>query len=152
MVLGAVAALPSYALVVYRPRTRLDETLDVLAAHGLGGVTGILFIGFFAQKSWNGVSDGFAYGNASQLGWQAIAVLVTTVYAFAGTAVLLKLVGLVMPLRVPAGTESLGLDTQEHGEEAYSSAEGAVLVSTAGGFPADVPVADGRGGLVPAKT
>src|SRR5205807_4101811 len=46
MALGAIAALPSYALIVWRPRTRLDETLDVLAAHGLAGLTGILFIGF----------------------------------------------------------------------------------------------------------
>src|SRR3954464_3150465 len=72
MVLGALAALPSYAIVVWRPRTRLDETLDVLAAHGLAGLTGILFIGFAAQKSWNGLSDGFLYGNAHQLAWQAI--------------------------------------------------------------------------------
>ena len=49
MVLGALAALPSYAVIVWRPRTRVDETLDVLAAHGIAGLTGILFIGFFAQ-------------------------------------------------------------------------------------------------------
>src|SRR4051812_36974966 len=46
MLLGAVAALPSYAVIVLRPRTRVDETLDVLAAHGTAGFTGILFIGF----------------------------------------------------------------------------------------------------------
>ena len=51
-----------------RPRTRVDETLDVLAAHGIAGFTGILFIGFFAQLSWNGISDGALYGNADQLG------------------------------------------------------------------------------------
>ena len=60
MALGAVAALPSYAVIVWRPRTRVDETLDVLAAHGIAGLTGILFIGFFAQLSWNGVADGAA--------------------------------------------------------------------------------------------
>jgi Amt family ammonium transporter len=128
MLLGGLAALPSYAFVVFRPRTRLDETLDVLAAHGLAGLTGIVFIGFFAEKKWNGIADGLAFGNAKQLGWQLIAVGITTVYAFVGTAVLLKLVGLVMPLRVPAHHESLGLDAQEHGEDAYSSAEGAILV------------------------
>ena len=82
--LGALAALPSYAFIVWRPRTRLDETLDVLAAHGLGGLTGILFIGFFAQLSWNGVADGLLYGNAGQLGWQAIAALAAPAYAFVG--------------------------------------------------------------------
>ena len=64
MALGALAALPSYAVIVWRPRTRVDETLDVLAAHGIAGFTGILFIGFFAQLAWNGVSDGLFYGNA----------------------------------------------------------------------------------------
>ena len=68
MLLGAVAALPSYAVIVWRPRTRLDETLDVLAAHGIAGLTGILFIGFFAQEKWNGVADGLLFGNAGQLG------------------------------------------------------------------------------------
>ena len=153
MVLGGLAAIPSYALVEWRPRTRLDETLDVLAAHGLGGVTGILFIGFFAEKKWNGVADGLFYGNASQLGWQAIAVLVTTVYAFAGTALLLKLVGLVMPLRVPVGYESVGLDTQQHGEEAYSSAEGAVLIKAPANILATIPAAEAHPpGLVTADS
>ena len=145
MVLGALAAVPSYAVVEWRPRTRLDETLDVLAAHGLAGLTGIVFIGFAAQKSWNGISDGLLYGDAGQLGWQAIAAVVVPAYAFAATFVLLKLIGLVMPLRVGAREESLGLDTQEHGEEAYSSAEGAILVTTEAGFDAERPVADGWG-------
>ena len=64
MLLGALGALPSYAIIVWRTRTRVDETLDVLAAHGTAGFFGILFIGFFAQEAWNGVSDGLFYGNA----------------------------------------------------------------------------------------
>ncbi len=64
MALGALAALPSYFVIAWRTRTRVDETLDVLAAHGIAGLTGILFIGFFAQASWNGISDGLVYGNA----------------------------------------------------------------------------------------
>jgi Amt family ammonium transporter len=132
LVLGALAAVPSYALISWRPRTRLDETLDVLAAHGLGGLTGILFIGFVAQKPWNGLSDGLLYGDSHQFLWQVIPVLVAPAYAFIATFVLIKLVGLVMPLRVTERAESLGLDTQEHGEEAYSSAEGAILVTPEG--------------------
>ena len=79
MALGALAALPSYAMIVWRTRTRVDETLDVLAAHGIAGFTGILFIGFFAQLAWNGVSDGLLYGNAAQLGDQALAALAAPV-------------------------------------------------------------------------
>jgi Amt family ammonium transporter len=128
MLLGAVAAIPSYAVIVWRPRTRVDETLDVLAAHGVAGFTGILFIGFFAQHSWNGVSDGLLFGNAAQLGWQTVAALVTPVYAFGMTFVLLRVLGLLMPLRVSDRQEAVGLDIVEHGEEAYATGEGAIIV------------------------
>jgi ammonium transporter, Amt family len=141
MVLGAVAALPSYAIIVWRPRTRVDETLDVLAAHGTAGITGILFIGFFAQLSWNGASNGLFYGNASQLGWQAIAALAGPAYAFTVTFVLLRLIGLLMPLRATEHQEALGMDIVQHGEEAYATGEGAILVSTESGLDASVAVA-----------
>jgi ammonium transporter, Amt family len=128
MLLGALAALPSYALIMLRPRTRLDETLDVLAAHGLAGLTGILFIGFFAQHVWNGVSNGLLYGHPRQLAWQAIAVAVGPAYAFAMTFAILRVIGLFMPLRVTVHEEALGMDVVQHGEEAYTSGEGAILV------------------------
>jgi Amt family ammonium transporter len=128
MLLGALGALPSYAIIMWRPRTRVDETLDVLAAHGTAGLIGILFIGFFAQESWNGLSDGLFYGNAEQLKDQLLAVVAAPAYAFAATFVLLKLVGAVMPLRASEKDESLGMDVTQHGEEAYASGEGAILV------------------------
>jgi ammonium transporter, Amt family len=139
IVLGALAALPSYAFIVYRPRTRLDETLDVLAAHGIAGMFGILFIGFAAQQPWNGLSDGLLYGNADQLGDQALAALAGPAYAFVATFVLVKLVGLVMPLRGTVREESLGMDVVEHGEEAYATGEGAILLT--------VPEAEPRGAV-----
>jgi Amt family ammonium transporter len=134
MALGIVAALPSYAVIMLRPRSRVDETLDVLAAHGVAGLTGILFIGFFAQASWNGVADGLLYGDPAQLGKQALAVLVAPAYAFAMTFGLLKLIGLFSPLRVTAREEALGMDIISHGEEAYASGEGAILVEPEGGL------------------
>jgi Amt family ammonium transporter len=139
--LGFLVALPVYALIVWRPRTRVDETLDVLAAHGIAGFTGILFIGFFAQASWNGVSDGLVYGNAAQLGDQALAALAAPLYAFGATFLLLKGMSLVMPLRVSEREEALGLDVTQHGEEAYVTGEGAILVSPEAGIEAEVPVA-----------
>jgi ammonium transporter, Amt family len=128
MGLGVLAALPSYAVIQLRPRTRVDETLDVLAAHGIAGLTGIVFIGFAAQQSWNGVADGLLYGNAAQLGHQLLAVLAGPAYAFAMTFALLKLIGLVMPLRATEREEAVGMDIISHGEEAYASGEGAILV------------------------
>jgi ammonium transporter, Amt family len=130
MVLGVLAALPSYAVIVWRPRTRVDETLDVLAAHGVAGFTGILFIGFVAQEPWNGISDGLLYGNGEQLVDQLLAALAAPAYAFAVTFGLLKLIGLFSPLRVTEHEEAIGLDVTLHGEEAYASGEGAILVST----------------------
>jgi ammonium transporter, Amt family len=129
MVLGGLAALPSYAVIVWRPRTRVDETLDVLAAHGIAGLTGILFIGFFAQTSWNEVSDGLLYGNPDQLLDQALAAVATPVYAFVATFVILKAIGLVMPLRATGREEALGMDVVQHGEQAYATGEGAILVA-----------------------
>jgi Amt family ammonium transporter len=140
MLLGALAALPSYAVIVLRPRTRVDETLDVLAAHGIAGFTGILFIGFFAQLSWNGASNGILYGDAGQLGWQALAAIATPVYAFTATFLLLKAIGLVMPLRATEREEALGMDLVQHGEEAYASGEGAILVTPEAGDEKPVPV------------
>ena len=129
MLLGALAALPSYAIIAWRTRTRVDETLDVLAAHGIGGFIGILFIGFFAQQSWNGVADGLVFGNPGQLLDQTLAALAAPAFAFAATYVLLKAIGAVMPLRATAHEESLGMDVVFHGEEAYMSGEGAILVT-----------------------
>lgn len=134
MALGALAALPSYAIIVWRTRTRVDETLDVLAAHGTAGLFGILFIGFFAQLSWNGVGDGLLYGDAEQLAWQGIAIVVTPAYAFVVTYVLLRLLGAVTPLRATEREEAIGMDIVQHGEEAYATGEGAILVTPETGF------------------
>ncbi len=142
IVLGVLAGVASYAVIVWRPRTRVDETLDVLAAHGIAGFVGILFIGFFAQADWNGVSDGLLYGNAEQLWDQVKAAVVAPIYAFVVTFVLLKVIGAVMPLRVSETEEALGLDIVAHGEEAYVTGEGAILVSPEAGMEGERPVAD----------
>jgi len=143
LALGALGALPCYAVIVWRPRTRVDETLDVLAAHGVAGLTGILAIGFVAQASWNGVSDGLFYGNAAQLGDQALAALAAPVYAFVMTFALLKVIGWLMPLRGSERDEALGMDVIHHGEEAYATGEGAILVA---------PETDDEGKLVADRT
>jgi len=142
MLLGALGAVPSWAIIAWRTRTRVDETLDVLAAHGTAGLLGILFIGFFAQKSWNGVADGLFYGNAAQLWDQVLAVLAAPAYAFAMTFVLLKAIGALMPLRVSDREEATGMDVTQHGEEAYVTGEGAILLLPDDEDRVGVPVAD----------
>jgi Amt family ammonium transporter len=128
ILLGALAAIPSYLVILWRPRTRLDETLDVLPAHGLAGFTGILFIGFFAQRTWGGASNGLLFGHPALLGWQALAALAAPAYAFGATFVILRAMRLFMSLRVGRHAESIGMDVVQHGEEAYTSGEGAILV------------------------
>jgi Amt family ammonium transporter len=142
MLLGALGAFPSYGIIVWRTRTRVDETLDVLAAHGTAGFIGILFIGFFAQESWNGVSDGLLYGNPGQLLDQVLAALAAPAYAFVMTFLLLKLVGAVMPLRATDKEEAGGMDVTQHGEEAYVTGEGAILLLPEDHERVGVPVAD----------
>lgn len=127
LALGAVAALPSYFCIVARSRTRLDDSLDVAAAHGMGGIVGALLTGVLASAAWGG-TDGLLHGNVRQLAIQLVGVLVTLAYSAAMSFGLLKLAGLVAPLRANARIEGLGLDVGEHGEEAYTEGEGAILV------------------------
>ena len=126
--LGAMAAFPSYYALLWRSRTRLDDSLDVVAAHGVGGTVGALLTGVLASKAWNGTVDGMLFGNPKQLGIQAVGVLAALAYSAVGTLVILKLIALVTPLRASAREEGLGLDVSQHGEEAYARGEGAILV------------------------
>jgi ammonium transporter, Amt family len=128
LVLGALAAFPSYYALLWRARTRLDDSLDVVAAHGVGGTVGALLTGVFAEKAWNGVADGLLFGNPAQLGIQAVAVGAAILYSGIGSFALLKIVGVIVPLRAESGEEGLGMDVSQHGEEAYVDGEGAILV------------------------
>ncbi|MDQ7843229.1 MAG: ammonium transporter [Armatimonadota bacterium] len=129
IVVGGVAALPSYAAIVWRPRTRLDDSLDVLAAHGVGGTVGAVLTGVLAQKIWNGTANGLLFGAPLQVVVQLVAVVAAALYSALGTALILRVLALFMPLRVADPShEGLGLDVGQHGEEAYGTGEGAVLV------------------------
>ncbi len=128
LALGAIAAVPSYYALLWRARTRLDDSLDVVAAHGLGGTVGALLTGVFAEKAWNGTADGLLFGNPSQLGVQAVAVGASILFSGAASFALLKLIGLVIPLRASTTEEGPGMDVSQHGEEAYMHGDGAILV------------------------
>ncbi|MFL5507352.1 MAG: ammonium transporter [Gemmatimonadales bacterium] len=129
ILLGAIATFPSYYAIAYRARTRLDDSLDVFAGHGVGGVTGALLTGVFASKAWNSAgNDGLLAGNAGQLGLQAIGVATSVVYAGVMTFAILKLLGAVTALKAVPRSEGLGMDVTQHGEEAYGSGEGSILV------------------------
>jgi Amt family ammonium transporter len=124
MILGGIAAVPSYLALQWRAKTSLDDSLDVLAAHGVGGTVGALLTGVFAQKALNGVADGVLFGNPGQLAIQGAAVLAAIVYSGVMSFVLLKAISLVIPLRADKSDELEGLDITQHGEEAYIHGEG----------------------------
>jgi ammonium transporter, Amt family len=129
LLLGAIATFPSYFAIVLRSRTRVDDSLDVFAGHGIGGLTGALLTGVFAQKAWNAAgNDGLLAGNPAQLGTQALGALSAMLYAGLMTFVILKALGVVMALRAAPRTEGVGMDVSQHGEEAYTSGEGSILV------------------------
>ena len=124
IILGAIAAVPSYIALQLRARTNLDDSLDVVAAHGVGGMVGALLTGVFADRALNGIADGALYGNPGQIVTQAVAVGAAVVYSGAMSFILLKVIALVLPLRAAASDETAGLDITLHGEEAYLHAEG----------------------------
>ncbi|MGH7680187.1 MAG: ammonium transporter [Gemmatimonadaceae bacterium] len=128
VLLGALAALPSYFVILWRPRTSLDDSLDVFAAHGVGGITGALLTGVFAQKAWNAPADGLIAGGVRLFVNQIAAVVAVFAFSMVATFVLLKLIGVRAELRRSVREEGIGMDVVQHGEEAYNRGEGAVLV------------------------
>ena len=132
--IGGIAAAPSYFALLWRARSRVDDSLDVVSAHGVGGMVGALLTGVLAEKSWNGVGDGALFGNMRQLGIQAIAIVATIAYSAVATFVVVKVIALGFNLRASVKEEGIGLDVTQHGEEAYSRGEGAILVHADGGI------------------
>jgi Amt family ammonium transporter len=121
--LGGIAAVPSYFGILWRAKTSLDDSLDVVAAHGIGGTVGALLTGVFAQKALNSAgNDGLLFGNPGQFAVQLTAVAAALVYSGVMSFILLKLIGLVLPLRADVSDESTGMDLSQHGEEAYIQA------------------------------
>ena len=139
LLIGAVAAVPSYLAITWRARTRLDDSLDVFAAHGIGGITGALLTGVFAEAAWSGGASGLLFGNIGQLGIQAVSIVAVLLYSGLATFAILKVMSFVMVIRSAPREEGLGLDIANHGEEAYSDGEGAVLLLDDEMQPSPVP-------------
>jgi Amt family ammonium transporter len=119
LIIGLAAGVISNFVANWRAgRTRIDDTLDVFACHGVGGLWGSIATGIFASAAIGGVS-GALFGNPGQLVAQLIAVGVVAPFSFFGSYLLLKLVNVISPLRVSEEAEDAGLDLSEHGEEAY---------------------------------
>jgi ammonium transporter, Amt family len=118
LVIGLGAGALCYLAVRLRARLSLDDSLDVVGVHGVGGAWGTIATGVFAVATVGGV-DGALHGNIGQLGDQAIAVGAIMGYSFVVTLVILKVLDVTLGLRVSPEEEVLGLDIAQHGERAY---------------------------------
>jgi Amt family ammonium transporter len=119
IIIGLAAGVISNLVANWRAgRSRIDDTLDVFACHGVGGLWGSIATGLFATAAVN-TASGLFYGNPGQLYAQLIAIAVVVPFAFFGSYLLLRLVNVFSPLRVSPEAEDAGLDLSEHGEEAY---------------------------------
>lgn len=117
--MGIFASIACFgAVTVIKQRWRIDDSLDVFAIHGVGGIIGSLLLAIFASKALGGNAPTLK-PMGSQLGIQAMGVGITLVWSAFATFVIAKLAGLIVPMRVDPEAEHDGLDLSSHGERAY---------------------------------
>jgi len=119
IIIGLVAGILSNLVANWRSaRTKIDDSLDVFACHGISGVWGSIATGLFATTMINNV-NGLFYGNFNLLLSQILSVVLVAGFSFFGSYALLKIINIFSPLRVSSEEEDQGLDISQHGEEAY---------------------------------
>ncbi len=125
LVIGLLVSVFCYlAAAVIKPKLGYDDALDAFGVHCIGGIWGALATGLFATKAVNAAgSDGLFFGNPGQLLVQAEAVGVTILYSGIVSAVLYKVIDMVMGMRVSCKEEDIGLDLTQHHESAYTMLE-----------------------------
>lgn len=120
LVYGFLAGIICFYMInIVKVKWKIDDSLDVFAVHGVGGMLGILLTAFFADKSLggNGLPEGISMGEAF-LG-QLLATVVTVVWAGVAGYVIIKIVKAMVGLRVTSDEETEGLDITSHGERSY---------------------------------
>jgi len=119
--IGIIAAVISYyGMILFKIKRGVDDSLDVFACHGLGGMWGALATGIFASVTVNSAgANGLIYGGGMQVVKQLVDIVAVGAYAFGVTWVLGKLVDVTIGLRVGQTEETVGLDLSQHGERAY---------------------------------
>lgn len=115
LLIGAIGATACYYAKYIQEWLKVDDTLEVFRAHGVGGITGSLLIGVLASSQINAVSAGM-----HQLSIQIMAVVIVAAYAWIITNILLKCLDAIGNLRVPAQVQEEGLDDDLYGERAFN--------------------------------
>jgi Amt family ammonium transporter len=124
IVIGGVAGTVCYLAIRARALIGLDDSLDVVGVHGIGGLWGGIGTGLFATAAIGGV-DGVFEGEPSQMVDQLVGIGSVALYSFVATAVILKVLDMTIGIRVKEDEEELGLDVTQHGERGYAMEEGA---------------------------
>jgi Amt family ammonium transporter len=140
IIIGAVAGGVCYLAVRLRSQTGLDDSLDVVGVHGVGGLWGGIATGLFATASVGGV-DGVFQGNPDQMVDQLVAIGAVALYSFVVTSIILKTLDLTIGIRVKDAEEELGLDVTQHGERGYVFDDVGVPVYNLTPTPAPIPAA-----------
>ncbi|MGA8904093.1 MAG: ammonium transporter [Candidatus Bathyarchaeia archaeon] len=121
IIIGLVAGIVCNFVAGWRARTTLDDSLDVFACHGAGGMLGTFATGLFASTAINAAGpNGLFYGNPYQVLVQLFGIVIVAGFAFVGSYVLLRVINIFSPIRVSPREEDTGLDMSQHGEEAYA--------------------------------
>ncbi len=122
IVIGILAGVLCFLAVNAKARLGLDDSLDVVGIHGVGGILGTLCVGIFATTAVNSAgADGLLAGSGAQLAKQALGTVVVVGYAFTVSWVLFKLVHGLLGMRLGEEAEVEGLDSAEHSETAYNN-------------------------------
>lgn len=121
IIIGGLAGIICYGGILLKSRLGYDDSLDVVAVHGLGGTWGALATGLFASTAINpDGANGLFFGNPGQLWIQFVSVISSMVFAFVMTLIILKVVDLIIGLRVTEEDEVKGMDISLHNEAGYT--------------------------------
>lgn len=119
--IGIGAGVLCYFACIFKSKLGYDDALDVVGVHGVGGTWGAIATGLFASKAINSAgADGLFFGNPGQLIIQIKAVLITWIFVFIASFIILKVVDAIVGLRISDEEEKMGLDLGQHHESAYN--------------------------------
>lgn len=113
MFFGFIGAIVSNKMVYWKKLKQIDDTLDVFACHGVGGIMGMILTAIFAQ----GENASLLHGGFSVFGHHMMALVLVSIFTFGGSYLLFKLTNLIIPIRVSEESENMGLDLSQHGEK-----------------------------------
>src|SRR5918996_3806738 len=120
LIIGLVGGYVCQWVTAYLKQVRhIDDSLDVFAVHGIGGILGTLLTALFATEAFGGLGVAVGGGALAQFGVQLLGVAAVGVWSAALTFGIAKVIGAVVPLRVSEVVELEGLDVNVHGERAY---------------------------------